>query len=298
MYGALFKGRCSLVDGYSQQLSVILGYVFNGMPEKVLQMFDRMSVQPDEVIATLLFNACAKVTDPYSIGLGKGLLNQLSAAFFEDKILVNSAIDMLMKFGEVNEAERLFSCMKKPDTDSYGIMVNGYNINGFPEKALDLFGQASSALNTNMYTNIYSACAALSNERAITLGKQLLDKMPRMLNDNLIVMGSAIHMLMKFGEVQEAEHLFTSMKKRDVASYGIMMNGYNINSEVQKCLKLFEEIRRKKIKLNERIYALLIGAYSRIGMISMCRSIVEQIPKDLLNTDQVKNSLIDMWVSI
>jgi pentatricopeptide repeat protein len=276
----------------------MIGYVFNGMPEKVLQMFDGMPVQSNEVIATILFNACAKVIDPPAIELGKRVLNQLSAAVFEDQMLANSAIDMLMKFGEVKEAERLFSCMKKPDAASYGIMVNGYNINGLPEKALDLFDQVSSMLNAKLYTIMYSTCAALSDDRAIKLGKQVLHNMPKMFEVDSIVMGSAIHMLMKFGEVQEAECLFSQIKQPNAASYGAMMNGYNLNSEPRKCLKLFEEAKRQKIKLDERIYASLVGAYSRIGMISMCRNIVEQIPKESLNSHQVNNSLIDMWVSI
>jgi hypothetical protein len=33
--------------------------------------------------------------------------------------------------------------------------------------------------------------------------------MPTNLHDDLIVMGFGIHMLMKFGEVQEAERLFS-----------------------------------------------------------------------------------------
>jgi pentatricopeptide repeat protein len=397
MYGALFKGKCKILHRYLTPSLMILGYVFNGMPEKVLEMIGTMSVQPDGVIATMLFNACSKIAHPHAIDLGKRVLNQLPAAFLEDPVLVTAAIDMLMrfgdvrytehlfsklqrrdaasygvmmngyninglpdkaldlfdqvssmlnanlytimystcagvcneraitlgkellrgmphtfknelivmgsaihmlmKFGEVQEAEHLFSQMGKQGPSTYGVMMNGYNINGLPDKALDLFDQASCMLNANLYTIMYSTCAALSDDRAITFGKGLLDKMPKMLNNNSIVMGSAIHMLMKFGEVQEAEHLFTSMKKRDVASYGIMMNGYNINSEVQKCLKLFEEAKRQKIKIDERIYASLIGAYSKIGMISMCRNIVKQIPKDSLNSHQVKNSLIDMWVS-
>jgi hypothetical protein len=77
MYGALFKGRCSSVNGYSQKLLAIVVYVFNGMPEKVLQMFDRIPVQPNEVIATILFNACAKVADPHSKESGKRTLNRL-----------------------------------------------------------------------------------------------------------------------------------------------------------------------------------------------------------------------------
>jgi pentatricopeptide repeat protein len=76
-----------------------------------------------------------------------------------------------------------------------------------------------------------------------------------------------------------------------------MMNGYNINSEVQKCLKLFEEVKLQKIKLDERIYAALAGAYSRIGMISMCQDVVKQISTEALNSSRVQTSLIDMWVS-
>jgi pentatricopeptide repeat protein len=173
----------------------------------------------------------------------------------------------------------------------------GYITNNMPMKALDLYNEASSMLDANMYAILYSACAGLSNDRAITLGKQLLNKMPKMLKDNLIVMGSAIHMLMKFGEMQEAEFLFSQIKQPNAASYGVMMNGYNINSEPRKCLKLFDEAKRQEIKLDDRIYASLVGAYSKIGMISMCRNIVEQIPKDALNSHEVKNALIDMWVS-
>jgi pentatricopeptide repeat protein len=268
------------------------------MPEKVLQLFERMSVQPDEVIGTIVFNACARVADPRAVKLGKRILTQLPAAFFNNSILMNSATDMLMKFGDVQEAESLFSQIKQPNAAVYGMMMNGYNINGLPEKALDLFDQAASMLNASLYTIVYSTCAALSDDRAITLGKQLLRSMPNIFKDDLILMGSAIHMLMKFGEVQEAEGLFSRMKKRDAASYGVMMNGYILNSEPRKCLKLFEEAKLHEIKLDEPMCVSLVGACSKIGMISICRSIVDQLPKYLLACSRVQNSLVDMWVSV
>jgi pentatricopeptide repeat protein len=277
---------------------MILGYVFNGTPEKVLQMINTMSVQPDEVITTIIFNACSKIADPHAMDVGKRMLNQLPAAFLEDQLLVTAAIDMLMKFGYVKESEQLFSQMKKRDVFSYGVMMNGYNINDMPTRALDLFREFSAMPNAYMYTTIYTTYAALCNESAITLGKQLLSSMPKMFEDDSIVIGSAMNMLMKFGEVQEAEHLFTSMKKRDRASYGVMMNGYNINSEPQKCLKLFEEVKRHGIKLDEPMCVSLVGACSKIGMISMCRKVVEQMPIESLNNSIVKSCLIDMWVSV
>jgi hypothetical protein len=174
----------------------------------------------------------------------------------------------------------------------------GYITNNMPMKALDLYNEVSSMLNANLYAILYSACSEASNDRAIMLGKQLLTSMPKIFEDDSILMGSAMHMLMKFGEVQEAEHLFTSMKKRDASSYGVMMNGYNISNEPQKCLKLSEEAKRQKITLDGPMCVSLVGACSKIGMISMSRNIVEQIPKYLLSSSRVQNSLIDMWVSV
>jgi predicted Zn-dependent protease len=96
------------------------------MPEKVIQMFDTMSVQPDEVIAIILFNACAKVADPRAVKLGRTVLSELPAAFLDNSILMNSATDMLMKFGEVNEAEQLFKKIKRKNSIVYGAMMQGH----------------------------------------------------------------------------------------------------------------------------------------------------------------------------
>jgi predicted Zn-dependent protease len=127
MYGAIFKGRCLLDGGYTQQKKwIIIGYVFNGMPEKVLQMINTMTVQPNEVIAIILFNACAKIADPHAVKLGKTVLSQLPAAFFDNHILMSSATDMLMKFGEVNEAEKIFKKIKSKNAIVYGAMMQGH----------------------------------------------------------------------------------------------------------------------------------------------------------------------------
>jgi pentatricopeptide repeat protein len=274
------------------------GYNINGLPEKALDLFDRASSMLNPNLYTIMYSTCATLSNERAILLGKQLLSSMPKMFEADSIVMGSAIHMLMKFGEVQQAEDLFTSMKKRDASSYGVIMNGYNLNGLPEKALDLFDHVSSMLNPNLYTIMYSTCATLSNERAIMLGKQLLDEMPKILEDDPIIIGSAIHMLMKFGEVQRAEHLFSKMKEKDVASYAIMMNGYHINSEPRKCLKLFEEVKRHKLKLDERIYVSLIGAYSRIGMISMCREFIKQISTEALNSSRVQNSLIDMWVSV
>ena len=100
-----------------------------------------------------------------------------------------------------------------------------------PEKALDVFDGVSSEANNVLYTIVFSACADLSNDGAVQSGKRILAQMPSsMLNDALLV-SSAIHMLMKFGDVSHAERLFQKLKKKGTVIYGAMMNGKRVSSD-------------------------------------------------------------------
>jgi pentatricopeptide repeat protein len=274
------------------------GYHLNGLPEKALDLFDAVSSMMNANLYTIMYSACATLSNDRATTLGEQLLEKMPTMFNDNLIVMGSAIHMLMRFGDVKQAERLFSLIKEPDAASYGVMMNGYHLNGLPEKALDLSDQASPVLNANLYAILYNACGATCNERSVTLGKKLLSSMSPIFKDDLIVMGSAIQMLMRFGDVKQAERLFSLIEEPDAATYGVMMHGYNINNEPLKCLKLFEDVKRQKVKLDERMNVSLVSAYSRIGMISMCREAVKQISTEAMNSSRVQNSLIDMWVSV
>lgn len=87
----------------------------------------------------LLFNACAKLVDADSIHLGIRVLNELPATALADRPLTTSAVDMLMKFGQVKKAEDIFARVKTPDVSIYGAMMQGYNYNDQPQSTLELF---------------------------------------------------------------------------------------------------------------------------------------------------------------
>ncbi|CAF4433392.1 unnamed protein product, partial [Rotaria magnacalcarata] len=89
---------------------------------------------------------------------------------------------------------------------------------------------------------VFNACAGLANDRAINIGRKLLDEMPENYRNDVVVLTSAMHMLMKFGDVESAERIFRSIKAKDADMYGVLMNGYNLNGESWKCFKIFEEM--------------------------------------------------------
>ncbi|CAF4818458.1 unnamed protein product, partial [Rotaria magnacalcarata] len=163
------------------------------------------------------------------------------------------------------------------------------------ERALDLFEQIHLNFDSVTYTVVFNACAGLANDRAMKIGRKLLDEMPEHYRNDVVVLTSAMHMLMKFGDIQSAERIFRSNKKKDIITYNALINGYNLNDESSKCFKILEEMSREAIVPNEITWNILIGACSQIGMIHRCEYIIDRIPLDIQNNRLIQNSLIDMW---
>ncbi|CAF1464632.1 unnamed protein product [Adineta steineri] len=265
------------------------------MLDKVLDLFDEIKIQPSPIILIMLFGVCARTNNDRAKQTGRKFLNEMSKDFLNDNILLTSAINMLMRFGDVKKAEDLFQKIKKKDIITYGAMMKGYTLNHMCNKALDLFEQIQLNLSNVSYSIIFNACAQLSNDRAKQIGRKLLDGMPENFKENKYIQSSAIDMLMKFGDVKKAEILFKTFEEKDIITYSTMMKGYNINNEPLKSLKLFEEIKKNDIKIDEIISVILIDTCAKIGIRSICESIVNQFPSYLYNNQYICNALINMW---
>jgi lipopolysaccharide biosynthesis regulator YciM len=102
-----------------------LGYVENNMPEKALDLFEQMHLEPGDSTYTIVFNACAQLGDDRAMNIGKKLLDQMSNNFENKNNLLNSALHMLIKFGDITRAEHVFDRIKNKDSISYSHMING-----------------------------------------------------------------------------------------------------------------------------------------------------------------------------
>ncbi|CAF1270060.1 unnamed protein product [Adineta steineri] len=275
--------------------TMIKGLISKNMLDKVLDLFDEIKIQPSPIILIMLFGVCARTNNDRAKQTGRKFHNEMSKDFLNDNILLTSAINMLMRFGDVKKAEDLFQIIKKKDIITYGAMMKGYTLNHMYDKALDLFEQIQLNLSNVSYSIIFNACAQLSNDRAKQIGRKLLDGMPENFKENKYIQSSAIDMLMKFGDVKKAEILFKTFEEKDIITYSTMMKGYNINNEPLKSLKLFEEIKKNHIKIDEIISVILIDTCAKIGIRSICESIVNQFPSYLYNNQYICNALINMW---
>ncbi|CAF1585316.1 unnamed protein product, partial [Rotaria magnacalcarata] len=150
------------------------GLITNNVAEKVLDLFDEMKIEPDQFNLSILFNACAVLNNNRAMKTGKKLLDEMPENYRNHNVISTSAINMLMKFGDVETAQRIFRSIKVKDIISYNVMMKGYIENKTFEKALGLFEQIHLSLTNVTYTIVFNACAKLCNDRAMKIGKKLL----------------------------------------------------------------------------------------------------------------------------
>ncbi|CAF1680426.1 unnamed protein product, partial [Rotaria magnacalcarata] len=105
--------------------AIIKGYVGNEMFERALDLYEQIHLNFDSVTYTVVFNACAKLCNDRAMKIGKELLAKIPENYRNDNITSTSAIDMLMKFGDVESAERIFRSIKTKNIITYGAMVKG-----------------------------------------------------------------------------------------------------------------------------------------------------------------------------
>jgi pentatricopeptide repeat protein len=116
------------------------GYVLNDLPNKAIDIFNEIRY-PDEVIITILYSACAQLGTKASLELVKKVSLEIPKSFHSNPRLLTSLLDALMKCGDVEYAELLFMKSTNKVSPMYGVMMNGFNKDNNPFKALNLFSQ-------------------------------------------------------------------------------------------------------------------------------------------------------------
>ena len=110
---------------FFSSFSHTLGLILNKIPEKVFELLDTMTIQPDAYTLSMIFRACSQVNDERAKKIAYELMDQMRIEFRTDIVLQNSVLSMLMNFHEVGRAEQVFRSMKRRDVISYGAMMDG-----------------------------------------------------------------------------------------------------------------------------------------------------------------------------
>ncbi|CAF1587481.1 unnamed protein product [Adineta ricciae] len=262
MYNAMFHGLSNNQEG-----------------KQAIDLFQQMSIEPNEYTYTILFKTCSKLTDQKSMYFGKDLLKTLPNQYRNHTIILNSALHMLMQHGEVDLAEKCFSQMAK-DATSYGVMMSGYVKNKRIQDAMDLFARIKNP-NDVIYIVFFNACSQAANFKALDVGKRVFFQLWTKSNgkiSNEKLLHAALAMFAKCSDVENAEKLFARLHRNQM-TYGSMMVMYNQRNQPRKTLLLFEQMKMEKIEPNEQIFILILNALFQLHDSIRAKEFFDQISK-------------------
>ena len=134
----------------------------NNLPEKAFELFSHID-HPDDICFNLLFNSCARLGTVEGLNFGRKIFSQLPQSSDKNKFILASVLDMFVKYGDLSNAEKIFSKINRHVIE-YGQMMKCYNENRMPMKTLDLYKEMKKEniqANAIIYVLLIDACSQI-----------------------------------------------------------------------------------------------------------------------------------------
>ncbi|KAM3410459.1 hypothetical protein ACQJBY_002586 [Aegilops geniculata] len=266
--------------------SMLSAYAQGGQPEEALRLFQGMvvaEVQLDAVVMVSLLLACGQLGWRRH---GRSVHACCVRMFLGMPLsLGNALVDMYVKCGELEFAERVFSVMPRRDVISWSALIVGHGLNGRPDVALRLFDEMVAKgveQNSVTFLGALSACAhsgmvdkayaifeqmkqrgikpelkhyscmadALGRAGRVVEAVNLIEEMPCQPDE--AILGSVLAACRVHGEMDAAERISKRLMSMSPAKSGYYMSLANIYSDAGRYGDA-ERIRgfMKEVKVNK-----------------------------------------------
>eukprot|EP01018_Ginkgo_biloba_P001272 Gb_03435 [translate_table: standard] len=143
--------------------AMIAGYVQNGSFNEGLKLFRQMQqtgTKPDLVTIASVLPSCARVAAQRQ---GKEIHNHIVRSGMEMNVFGgNALIDMYVKSGSIEDAQKIFDSMSERDVVSWTTMISGYGMHGYGENVPRFFNQMKQTgiqPNEIAFTAVIYACS-------------------------------------------------------------------------------------------------------------------------------------------
>ncbi|KAI3766693.1 hypothetical protein L2E82_16762 [Cichorium intybus] len=224
--------------------AIISGYFENDDCLEGLKLFlDMLNhfIVPDLMTITSVISACELIGDET---LGKTLQGYATKhEYGKDISIHNSLIQLYSSLGSWEEAEKIFTRIITKDMVSWTSMISGYENNGQPEKALEVYKNMKKdhiAPDEITLASVISACASLG---FIDTGIELHEYAKKTgLISYVIVANSLIDLYSKCKLIDKGIKVFQQIPNKNVISWTSIILGLKINNRSLEALTFFRKM--------------------------------------------------------
>ncbi|XP_022754258.1 pentatricopeptide repeat-containing protein At2g22410, mitochondrial-like isoform X2 [Durio zibethinus] len=302
--------------------SLINGYVRSGRAKEAIGVYGKMQeegVMPDEVTMIGIVSSCAQLED---LKLGRDFHKYIEDHGLNLTIpLSNALMDMYVKCGSLDRAQRIFDNMEKKTIVSCTTMVVGYARLGLldaarklfdemPEKdvvpwnaiiggyvqaksskeALALFHEMQAGgIKPDEVTMVYclSACSQLG---ALDVGiwiHHYIEKHKLYLN---VALGTAlVDMYAKCGNITKALRVFHEMPSRNSLTWTSIIGGLALHGNGRDALSYFSEMIEVGLRPDEVTFLGVLSACCHGGLVEEGRKYFTQMTSKFGLSPQLKH---------
>ncbi|KAL2532271.1 putative Pentatricopeptide repeat-containing protein [Abeliophyllum distichum] len=285
-------------------------YIWNSM----LKCYCREKQYKETLLLFSRLVSCEKL-DWYSIPIALKACSGLKAFEFGEMIhgfaekngqtslnlfVGSGLVELYSKFGKMGDAVRVFEEYFEPDIVLWTTLITGYEQNGSPEEALEIFVRmvVGNAVLPDSITlvSIVSACAQLLKLKA---GRSVHGYVMRMgFDGSLSLSNSLLNLYAKTGSVNAAANLFSKMEGKDVISWASMIACFAHNRAAMEALKLFDEMMIRGVEPTSVILISTLQACKATCNLEEGKRIHEIAANKGLESDiLVSTALIDMYMN-
>lgn len=260
--------------------ALILGYAQEGNLLEAMELFSQLresTHQVDGFVLSSLMGACAdfalveqgKQIHAFTAKVPSGL----------DLSVANSILDMYLKCGLTNEAERLFKEMHSKNVVSWTVMITGYGKHGLGREAIALFDKMlldNIEPDAVAYLAVLSACShsGLTEESQEYFSRLCADKQIKPKVEHYACM---VDLLGRAGRLKEAKNLIENMPlKPNVGIWQTLLSACRVHGD----LEIGREVGNKLLSLdgnNTVNYVMMSNIYADAGCWIECERLREMV---------------------
>ncbi|KAK8523385.1 hypothetical protein V6N12_047905 [Hibiscus sabdariffa] len=258
--------------------ALILGYAQGGNLAEAVELFMQLqnnSMGVDGFVLSSMMGVFAdfalveqgKQMHAYAVKVPSGLEISVS----------NSIVDMYLKCGLLDEAERLFNEMPTRNVVSWTVMITGYGKHGFGEEAIRLFNQMQLSNIEPDGVSYLATLSACSHSGLIKEGEEYFSQLcrNRWIKPGIEHYACMVDLLGRDGRLKEAKDLIESMPlKPNVGIWQTLLSACKVHGNLQ----LGKEVGKNLLTLdgeNPVNYVMISNIYAEAGYWKECEQVRE-----------------------
>eukprot|EP01018_Ginkgo_biloba_P006259 Gb_32983 [translate_table: standard] len=208
----------------------------------------------------------------------------------------NTMISGYIKCGSMDHARQLFDKMPERNVVSWNTIIAGYALHE-GEEAFKLFSKMQQECfkpDGFTFSSVISASAYLT---AMEQGRQIHSHIIQSGFESHVPVGNAlVTMYFKYGNMNDAHHVFYEMPERDEVSWNAVIVGYAQQRRGMETLELFEQMTQVGMKPDKFTLASVLSAFASLEALEKGKQFHAHIIRTGFETNVIVGSaLVDMY---